>query len=172
MTKEQLEKIIFGENTRVYAVLDGASVPDLPTKLFEMRPPRYCLFSGELEPDMAEVAPYLVRLYQGAPFTDWFLGGYWGKHWGIFVHSRKPMIEIRKHFRSLITVYDETGKPMIFRFYDPRVLQIYLPTCEPEEIEMFFGDADYYFAESPDDEKFIRFGNDNGKLQKHEFEIK
>jgi hypothetical protein len=57
---------------------------------------------------------------------------------------------MRRHFRSLLTVHDETGKPMIFRFYDPRVMQNYLPTCNSGELETFFGKVDVYFAEDGD----------------------
>ena len=172
MNKEKFENILFSERTRIYAILDGASVPDLPMKLYEMQPPRYCLFTGDLEPDMAEVAPYLVRLYPRAPFTDWVLKEFWGKHWGIFAHSRKPLKEMRKHFRSLVTVYDEKGNPMLFRFYDPRVLRRFLPTCKPEEIKTFFGDVDTFFAELKEDEKLMRFENQDGNLKQSALEIK
>jgi Domain of unknown function (DUF4123) len=116
MTKEELEKILFSERVLVYAILDGASVSGLPMKLYEMGPPHYSLFRGELEPDMAEVAPYVVQLIPNAPFTDWVLSENFGKHCGIFAHSLHSIKEMRRHFRALFTVYDETGKPMIFRF--------------------------------------------------------
>lgn len=154
---EKVKKELFSKVTRVYAILDGASVPGLPLKLYEMKPPRYCLFTGELEPDMAEVAPYLVRLYPKTPFTDWVLKECWGKHWGIFAHSRKPLKDMRQHFRSLITVYDEQGNPMTFRFYDPRVLRRYLPTCKPAELKIIFGDVETFFAESEENEKLLNY---------------
>ncbi len=133
-------------------MLDGASVPDLPMKFYEMRPPHFCLFTGDLEPDMEHVALYLVRLLPKTPFTEWLLQDCWGKHWGIFAHSRHTVIEMRKHFRSLVTVYNERGNPMIFRFYDPRVMQKYLLTCNAAELKTFFGGVDAYFAESEDEE--------------------
>ncbi len=172
MSKEKLEEILFSRITRIYALLDGASVPGLPSKLFEMKPPNYCLFSGELEPDMAEVTPYLFRLYPQTAFTNWVLKECWGKHWGIFVHARPPLKEMRKHFRSLITVYNEDGNPMLFRFYDPRVLQNFLPTCENEQIKTFFGQVESYFAESKDAEKMMKFENADGNLKQSAFEIK
>jgi len=57
MKKEDLEKILFVENTRVFAVLDGASIPDLRQRLYEMQPPHYSLFRGNRPPDVMEVAP-------------------------------------------------------------------------------------------------------------------
>ncbi len=163
MDRQKIEQYFFSSITRTYAVLDGSSVPNLPMKLYEMKPPNFCLFTGDLEPDMAEVAPYLVRLYPKTPFTEWFLQEFWGKHWAIVAHSRQPLNEMRKHFRSLVNVYDEKGNPMIFRFYDPRVIQKFLPTCSPAELKVFFGEVDKFFAESDDKENLMRLevGNDS-----------
>lgn len=172
MDKKKLESILFSERTRSYAILDGASVPELRMKLYEMKPPQFCLFTGELEPDMAEVAPYLVRLYPKTEFTEWVLNEFWGKNWGIFAQSRKPLQKLRNHFRSLITVYDEEGNPMYFRYYDPRVLNTFLPTCQPEEINTFFGDVEALFAESEDKEKLVQFANNEGNLRQSELDIK
>lgn len=157
MNTEKLNEHLFSKTTRIYAVLDGASVPDLPTKLYEMKPPYHCLFTGDLEPDMAEVAPYLIQLHPKTPFAEWVVEEFWGKHWGIFIHSRKTLKDMRKHLRSLVTVYDETGNPMTFRFYDPRVLHRFLPTCKPAELKVFFGDIEMFFAESEDDRKLFGF---------------
>lgn len=150
MTKDELKKHLFSEPANVYAVLDGASVEGLRMKLYQMSPPYYCLFRGQLTPDVEEVAPYVIGLVPEAPFTEWVLEECFGKHWGVFALSRNSITEMRRHFRSLLTVHDETGKPMIFRFYDPRVMQNYLPTCNSGELETFFGKVDMYFAEDGD----------------------
>lgn len=168
MTKEELEKILFVENTRAYAVLDGASIPDLRMKLYEMQPPHYCLFRGERPPDVQEVAPYVVQLTPGSKFADWLLSECFGKHWGIFAHSRHSIKEMRRHFRSLIVVYDETGKPMIFRFYDPRVLPNFLPTCSTDELTTFFGTVDNFFAEDIKAQTLLSFMLENDKLKQTE----
>jgi hypothetical protein len=168
MTKEQLEKILFSDNTRVFAVLDGASIPELRMKIYEMRPQHYCLFRGELAPDMQEVAPYLVHLAPGATFTEWVLNECSGKHWGIFAHSLHSIKEMRRHFRSLVTVYNEAGDPMIFRFYDPRVLLNYLPTCNGGELKTFFGKIDTFFAEKEKGKSVVAFKIENDKLKETE----
>lgn len=170
MTKEQLENILFGDRLLVYAILDGASVPDLPTRLFEMDPPNYCLFRGELEPDMAAVAPYVVALLPGSNFTEWVLKECYGKHWGIFLQSKHSIKEMRGHLRGLITVFNEDGNPMIFRYYDPRVITKFLPTCTDEELKEFFGDIERFFAELTDDKKMISYELDNGSLKEKEIE--
>ena len=172
MDIEKISQHLFSNVTRTYMVLDGASVPDLRMKLYEMRPPRYCLLTGDLEPDMEEVAPYLVRLLPRTPFTEWVLKECWGKPWGIFAQSRHPIEEMRKHFRALMTVYDEKGNPMMFRFYDPRVLRQFLPTCNPGEIKIFYGNVDAFFAESEDNENLVRYQIENDNLKETALPIK
>lgn len=157
MTKDRLRKVLFGKVANVFAILDGASVTDLPQRLYDTKPPNFCLLRGQLKPDMAEVAPYLVGLIDGTPFTDWLLEQKLGGHMGIFLQTRSSMVEMRRHFRLMITVHDETGKPMLFRYYDPRVLNNYLPTCNAGELKTFFGSVDTFFAETEDGEGFSSY---------------
>lgn len=170
MTKEQLETILFSERARVFGIFDGASVPELPQQLYKTKAKNVCLFRGELEPDMASVAPYLVHLQPGGPFTNWILDDGFGKHRGIFLHTRRSMIEMRKHFRSLVTVFDEEGNPMIFRYYDPRVLVRFLPTCNEDELRDFFGDVDRFFAEEVDAGRLLSFKREGGSLKTAPFD--
>ena len=155
--KEQLEKYLFRKDAYTYAILDGASVPDLPNVLYEMNPTNVCLYQGELQPDLVYVAPYLVHLLPETPFTDWLLSECWGKHWGIFAQSRYSIQDMRTHFRSLVNVYDEKAVSMIFRFYDSQVMRKFLPTCNAGEVKMFFGKVDTYFAELEDDKNLVRY---------------
>jgi hypothetical protein len=157
MDKEKLIQHLFSKVSRVFMVLDGAMIPELRMKIYELKPVHHCLFSGELEPDMAEVAPYMVRLIPNTPFTEWVLAECWGKNWGIIAQTRETVIEMRKHFSSLITVYDEAGTPMTFRYYDPRVWRKFLPTCQPEELKTLFGKVDTFFVESEDKESLISY---------------
>lgn len=167
--KESIEKFLFVEGTRAFAVLDGASVPDLPLKIYEMQPHSVCLYRGELEPDLAEVAPYLVELFPDTTFTEWLLSeGLSGKHWGIFARSPFSLTELRKHFRKFLTVYDDAGNPLLFRYYDPRVLVKFLPTCDQESLEKLFNRVTDYLAEDGKS-GFKRFELFNGKLQTAEF---
>jgi hypothetical protein len=162
--REKLEKFLFDEPARAFAVLDGAAVPDLPSKIYEMQPHSVCLYRGELEPDIAEVAPYLIELIPDTAFTDWLLSeGTNGKNWGIFARSRFSLTEIRKHFRKFLTVYDEAGNPLLFRYYDPRVLVKFLPTCDRESLDALFGRVTDYLAETGAN-GFARFELVDGKL--------
>lgn len=161
-----LEKLLFAEeDIRVYAVLDGASMPNLLASLYTHEPEYVCLYRGELEPDMAEVAPYLVSLDPDTDFPWWLLAKGWGKHWGIVVQSRADIRTLRRHFRTFLIVYDSTGKPMYFRWYDPRVLRAYLPTCTADELARVFGPVEAYVMETDDGLKGIRMRHSAGALQ-------
>jgi hypothetical protein len=141
----------------VFAVLDGASVPSLRGKLHQLKPEFECLYRGELEPDMAEVAPYLVRLDSKSEFAAWVLTEGWGKHWGIFATTQADLHTMRQHFRKFLIVHDQAGKPMYFRFYDPRVLPTYLPTCKGQELAAIFGPVESYMLEGQDGSVLLRF---------------
>jgi hypothetical protein len=158
--KKDLQPLLFPDESGLstYAVLDGASIPELLDHLYaDPRPEFVCLYRGELEPDMAEVAPYLVRLEANAPFTDWLLAEGWGRHWGILVVSPANLTGMRKHFRTFLMVRDPEGKQLYFRYYDPRVLRLYLPTCDAEESKLVFGPVVAYFCESQDPDTLLRF---------------
>jgi|SRR5215468_5732596 len=165
MTKDELKKHLFTGRTNVFALLDGASVKGLRMQLYKTEPPHYCLFRGELAPDVAEAAPYLVGLLRDSPFTEWLLNESIGKHWGVFALSRQSITEMRRHFRSLITVHDEGGTPMIFRYYDPRVLRSFLPTCNAGELKTFFGKVDTFLAEEKDGNGMSTFEMKDNELK-------
>lgn len=163
---QQLEQLLWAdEGTHVYAIFDGASVPDLQDHLFEQQPDYICLYRGELAPDIAEVAPYLVRLEKETEFAHWALAEGWGQHWGIFVRSQAELHELRQHFRKFLTVYTPDNTPVLFRYYDPRVLRIYLPTCNAEELATVFGPVTSYFLEGEKPDSALRFAWQTGALQ-------
>jgi hypothetical protein len=145
---ERLRQLLFaGEDESAYAVLDGASIPDLLPNMLAAPEEHACLYRGELEPDLAEVAPYLVKLRQESSFTEWILSEGWGNHWGIFAVSQIGLEALRRHFRHFLRVKDPAGKVLYFRFYDPRVLRVYLPTCKRTEIKTVYGPISRYIAE-------------------------
>jgi hypothetical protein len=158
------DKLFENEELNVFAVLDGASIPGLLENLAEQQPEHVCLYRGELEPDMAEVAPYLIKLEPDSDFTDWLIEKGWGNHWGIFVISGESLSALRRHFRKFLIVYDPDGKPVYFRYYDPRVLRTYLPNCNNEELTTVFGQIDNYLLEDEDKEAALRFRNASGAL--------
>lgn len=165
--KEALHQTLFAEDDEdIYAVIDGAACEELLDKLDEFQPEHVCLYAGELEPDMQEVAPYLVMLKAGHPFTEWFLADCFGKHWGIFARSAAGLRTLRRHFRTFLLVKGPDAQTLYFRYYDPRVLTIYLPTADDKEREQVFGPVSVYFCEV-DDEEFVAFRRKGAELERY-----
>ena len=154
-------KLFEASGRRVYAVLDGASIPDLalPQVLWEHEPEHVCLYRGELAPDVAATAPYLVALGRESSFTHWLINEGWGKHWGIFAVAPEEtdLKVMRKHFRTFLMVMSPEGKPLYFRYYDPRVLRVFLPTCNAEETRTVFGPVQGYLLEGMDPQGMLVF---------------
>jgi hypothetical protein len=149
---------------KVYAVLDGASVPKLLERLAPHASEYECLYRGEMKPDLAAAAPYLVSLRPDSELTEWIVQQGWGKHWGVFVLSEAELPVLRRHFRTFLIVHTSEGKPLYFRYYDPRVLRVHLPTCNAEELEQMFGPVNAYIMESEKPEVLMQFRVKDGSL--------
>jgi hypothetical protein len=134
----------------IYMLLDGARDPRIYTTLPNAALEHCCLYDGEVPEVLARAAPYLVRLQPWSPFTSWLFNDGRGQSWGVLLSSRATLIELRRHFRRFLMVRDESGKQLYFRYYDPRVLKVYLPTCTPEELKQLFGPVERFWIESPE----------------------
>lgn len=153
-----LFRFIDGEHDQgTYAILDTARDDKIHQKLINSDIEPLCLYIGDKAIELATVAPYLVDLRREDPLTQWVLNTGWGKSWGIFLQSSASLIELQRHFRQFLMVYDEEGTPLYFRFYDPRVLRIYLPTCNEKELEAVFGPVSCYYVENKDSSEMIEF---------------
>jgi hypothetical protein len=142
-----------------YAIVDATRIEDMPAQLFELEedPQYYSLFFDTPQAELTEAAPYLVQLESNSPFVEWLLDECWGQSWGIFLNSEADLDEVLEHLQSLLKVQDPEGKELFFRFYDPRVLRVYLPTCNNQELYQFFGPIVSYVAEDEKAEKFLQF---------------
>lgn len=169
---QSVSQILFADReANAFAVLDGASVPGLLENFYRYELDYVCLYRGDLEPDMAEVAPYLVRLEPDSEFTDWVIGQGWGKHWGIFALSDADIQAMRRHFRRFLIVHDSHGKPLLFRYYDPRVLRVYLPTCNTEEMVTIFGPVVSYILEDKNPTTVLHFRTASGALRQEKLQL-
>ena len=170
---ESIFRHLFPEDEgNLFAILDGASIDDLLDNLYSLQPEFECLYRGDLEPDMAKVAPYLVKLDAESEFTDWLVRQGWGCHFGIFAVSASDMRAIRGHLRSILTVYDVAGTPLLFRYYDPRVLRLYLPTCNEEELATVFGPVDSYLMEGKTADTMLSFRLKGGVLDQGNIDLR
>jgi hypothetical protein len=150
-------------NTPRYILLDSARMGFEIMTAKELNPKFDSLYRGRKEEPLAAVAPFLFP-FQKSEFIDWFLQKGWGDSWGILALSKKDLKSIFKHFRQFLMVKTEGGEEFYFRFYDPRVLRVFLPTCDRHQLSEFFGPVDYFICEDEDPSTGTVFSFDRNEL--------
>lgn len=149
---------------KVFAVLDGARDQKIYGAVVSTYLNNCCLYSGDLPSETKFTAPYLIELDREDSFTRYIINKGWGNSWGIFFRSPEGLDKLRRHLRGLLVVRDERGRRMVFRYYDPRVLRVYLPTCLTREFQTVFGPIDRFVTEGEDPATLMRFDLDHASL--------
>ncbi|HEY0466175.1 MAG TPA: DUF4123 domain-containing protein [Polyangiaceae bacterium] len=134
----------------LFALLDAARAPAVLQTLRVHSEVFYSLYDGPDGEVLDDVAPYLVQLHSRSPLLEVLLREHWGASWGVFVWALTDLKSLRRHLRRFLIVQDSKGKDMYFRFYDPRVLRVFLPSCTPAELNDFFGPVGSFLIESPE----------------------
>lgn len=131
-----------------YMLIDCAGVEGgaerLPRDIFD---DFECLFTGDLAEELEDVAPYLGRLGSLAPEAQAVVEDLLARHLGILVTLPLPVgsdeppsfSQVHRHFRKFNVVYGPEGKPLFFRYYDPRVIVDVLKVLDEEQLKAFFG---------------------------------
>ncbi|MGB9103172.1 MAG: DUF4123 domain-containing protein [Terriglobales bacterium] len=138
---EQLRR--FAEGGYLYAILDACDAPAVPEKARELgESAAVSLFKGSAQEDYSAVAPNLFKV---SPETlDWIVATLWNQPWGVFVVSKADLESLRVHFRRFLLVQLPDGERWFFRYYDPRILKVYLSKCNERELHIFFGPVRAY----------------------------
>lgn len=140
------------EQENLFAVLDAARSDRILALLRQSVEEYHSLYEGPHGEELEEVAPYLVSLPKMSPLLDVLINEGWGNHWGIYLICSRSFIETRRHLRKFLMVDAEGWEnKLYFRFYDPRVLRSFLPTCIPEQEAEFFGPIASFLYESVED---------------------
>jgi hypothetical protein len=148
----------------LYCLLDAACDQTIPSLLALAHEEKQCLYEGQSATDLANWAPYLVKLPVDSPFTKALLALGWGKGWASYLTSHASFEEIRHHFRKFLMIQLQGGEQVYFRFYDPRVLRDFLPTAVPDEAKIFFGPVHQWLIEAEDRETMLILKHDQGEL--------
>lgn len=149
-----------------FLLVDSARDEAIYPALYENQQalPLRCLYQGTLADELADVAPYLLELTPGNRFAEWLLTRGWGRAWGAFALSRMPFDGLRRHFRGLTVVRDPDDRPLLFRFYDPRVLRDFLPTCDADQLQRFFGPVEALITEDERGDAALVHRHQGGRL--------
>lgn len=142
---------------KTWAILDGARDERIYGAIDKLAQEKCCLFAGELTSQLRVVAPYLVRLEPDEQLTRFVLDNGWGHAWGVFLRSNASIETLRRHFRKFLRVSDGAERYLLFRYYDPRALSVYLPTCSPDELTTIFNPVDRFAVEAENGSRMIEY---------------
>jgi hypothetical protein len=148
----------------VWMILDGARDEKIFSAVDRTYQDKCCLYAGDLPWQLQMAAPYLVQLDKEDRFTRYFLDHGWGNSWGVFFRSETSLKNLRHHLRGFLRVRDEAGRALVFRYYDPRVLRVYLPTCKRDELRTVFGPIDSFLVEDENPDTLLEFTFDGKAL--------
>jgi hypothetical protein len=97
---------------------------------------------------------------------------FWGESWGYFLSAPCEFEQLLQHLRQFLLVKDQAaGKERFFRFYDPRVLRRFLPTCAPAQLAEFFGPVRKFLAEDSDPSSLVEFTLANKRLHRNSIRL-
>lgn len=155
LTNVLRDHLVLEAGDAVYGIVDGAQDLELA---YEAK----CLygqdissfFDGQAADALVEVAPYLVPIDRdGGYIENWVQR--WGTNAGVLMIAVGDLEGLQAHLREIFIAKDENGQEYFFRYYDPRVLRSYLPTCTPEELTQFFGPIKRFLLEGDDGETLL-----------------
>jgi hypothetical protein len=155
----RLQDLLAKDFQPLYALLDASREPSVLKVILESKEEHQSLYEGAQGAQLAHFAPYLVRVPQKSSLLDTLAQQAWSKSWGVFLTCDKPLKELRTHFRHFLLVKLPDGKQVYFRYYDPRVLRLFLPTCLPEETTQFFGPVKQFLLEAENPTIALHFTN-------------
>ena len=148
-----------------YLLFDAARADESLPIAQELNPEYKCLYLVKPYDELLTVAPYLFSITPKTPFWEWYSVQGWNQNWGVLLFSNSLFEHVVTHFRRFLMVKNEDDQQLYFRFYDPRVLKIFLPTCDEKQIIEFFGPIYSYIVEGETKEEAIRFWHQDGILK-------
>lgn len=110
---------------KIYAVIDGSHAKGLLTQLSDYPLRHSCLYNEPIQDDLRAFSPYLVELSEAEddPFKAWLIAlGKEGHPWGLYLFATVDFQKLRQHLRKYTYAQIPIEeKPVMFRYYDPRV---------------------------------------------------
>src|SRR5688572_15681538 len=85
-----------------FAILDAAREQRVPAFLSQSGAQHQSLYEGARGEALGAVAPYLVMLHGSPAILDALARYAWGRSWAVFLTSRLPFEQLRRHFRHFL----------------------------------------------------------------------
>jgi hypothetical protein len=147
-----------------YVILDAARIGDRMDEAKTLNTRNISLYQNKDELSIQSVAPFIFKYESVSDFASWLSKEGWGNAWGIFIVARADMNQIHYHLSGFNRVKKDDGTQMYFRYYDPRVLRIFLRNYNTNQLATFFGLIDRFICEDEDPATALVFSFDGRKL--------
>lgn len=147
-----------------YVLLDAAQDSQILAFLGQNKTEWKSLYDGKSAFQMAEHSPYLSTVSGNKEWLTELLRKFWGRSCLAFVSCDLSLEELRKHLRQLLYVRTPQHEQVYFRFYDPRIMRAFLPTCAPDQLHEFFGPIEQLIVEGDEPEELHALSLDHDKL--------
>lgn len=131
----------------LFAIVDSSRDESILPLLKASNNQYQSLFEGVRAEWLEEFAPYLVYLPKNSPLLEQLVEDGWDKNWAVYFTSRGSLERLVIHLRQFLHVKTHEGEKLYFRFYDPRILRMFLPTLTWNEKNNFFGPISCYLTE-------------------------
>ncbi len=158
------------KQVNVYSILDASKIFGEPDNAQSLQANFLSLYLGHSEELLTTIAPYLFAYQPESEFGKWLFEKGWGNAWGVFVEANVSIEDLRYHFRKFLLIKTEDNKELYFRFYDPPVLRMFLPTCNAHQLKEFFGPIKKFSMEANDTGNALEFTIENGTLVTREID--
>jgi Domain of unknown function (DUF4123) len=159
-------------NAASYILLDAARMAEEFDETDKFNSKNLCLLNARGEECLKSVSPYLFSIDKNSDFQKWIVNRGLGLSWGILVESKLSMEDLHRHFRKLLLMGAESKEGAYFRFFDPRVLRLYLPACDLEKLNGFFGPVQKFICEDEDSSFALLFSFNGKQLIKERMAVK
>ncbi len=158
---------LYRDREPLYALVDPVHDNRLPA-FVAASGEQYCSLS-EAQPDieLAQAMPLLVLLPPTARLLDVLIKDGWGKGWAVYIASHAPAEQVRNHLRDYLIVRTKSGKSLCLRFYDSRILRIFVERFSPKESAEFFGPITRIIAEDEQPGTAIEFKGTGRGVARH-----
>ncbi|WP_312243381.1 DUF4123 domain-containing protein [Stutzerimonas nitrititolerans] len=123
-----------------YLLIDGAQVNNLAARIYalEESPSLHLLYQQSAYEALADVGPLLVAVRPHSELAQVFQQE-WQATAGIWLESDADEDDLVEHLRSLIHVRLEGDQTTLFRYYDPRVMTLWLGVLTAVERDPLMG---------------------------------
>lgn len=150
--------------SRIFVILDAAR--DITrVALAKLVAPKFASLFSDPKGDLDDIAPHLFQSDDAGVAIQFPLGRR-PAYCGLIVECDSDFDLLRRHLRRFLRVRRESDRKIAhFRYYDPRVLQVFLPACNDHELGSFFGPIRAFHCQGDDPGTVLTFTLERGRLR-------